>query len=153
MKAIKFIGIACICLFLTSCEGEQTKSLKLTGTYWACESSIPAVETSMGHKPESYFYRVWHFTSEKEATLVRYTTSYTKVDIEHGDDPAKYGYITDDCKGTIHVTYYAYPKISTYETSDGISGKIENKNYWDGEFITNDLLVMDKTVRFLRIKR
>ena len=89
----------------------------------------------------------------KEAELTQYNTGYTKVDIGHGDDPMKYGSVYKDGCGTIHVRSFNYPKISTYETSPDLKGNMEDKNYWDGEFVSEEFLIMDGSARYLRIYR
>lgn len=146
------ITICAVCL-CSACNNDVKDPSKLTGTYWANESSLPG-GTFMGTQIDrTYYYDVWHFTSENQAELIQYNTTYTQVDIGHGDDPAKYGYVYKDGCGYIHVTSYKYPKISVYETSPGLNGYMENKHYWDGEFVTPDLLIMNGSERFLRINR
>ena len=155
MKRLALVSTIMVSLIFFSCKKSQDdpSEFKLVGSYWANESSLPGGYIMGTYMDRTYYYDVWHFISEKEAELIQYNTTYTKVDIGHGDNPAKYGYIYKDGCGTIHVTSYSYPKISTYETSPDLNGNMVNKNYWDGEFVTPDLLIMDGSARYLRIDR
>ena len=141
--------VVCAGLCVSCSKKEVDGPFKLAGTYWANESSLPGYKTDN----RLYFYDVWHFVSEKEAELTQYNTGYTKVDIGHGDDPMKYGSVYKDGCGTIHVRSFNYPKISTYETSPDLKGNMEDKNYWDGEFVSEEFLIMDGSARYLRIYR
>lgn len=135
-------------LCLVSCNDESSTQFKLKGTCWACEGTL----SGAGYIERQYFYDVWYFTSETQAELTNYSTYSYKVDIGHGDDPMKYGVAESFGCGVIHVTKFNYPYISTYETSTDIYGNVSDKNYWDGEFVTKDLLIINKR-RYLRVNR
>lgn len=150
-KRILFI-ITCVCMCLMSCDNDMNKPGQLTDTYWASESSIPETKTSWGTVPESFYYRVWHFSSESEGTIVVYDTRYDRVDIAHGEDPARYGLVQDYGKYKIEVTSFNYPLISVELTGLDFSGNTEVINY-NGEFVAKDILVFNNTLRLLKINK
>lgn len=133
-RILELAVILCSFLFVGCDKKNEPKEVKLTGTYWAYESSVS------GSIQTWYYYRVWHFTSETEAEEIRYSSDTKRVDIIGGDDPAKYGTIPEDNdKVIIHVTSFVYPQISTYETHTyHYTGVTEDKNYCDGEFTSNN---------------
>lgn len=134
MKKVIPIFLLIISFFMISCEKKNTpEDVKLTGTYWAYESSVTGTIKTW------YYYRVWHFISETEAEEIEYSTETTRVHIITGEDPANYGDLVADAdKVIVHVTSFIYPKISTYETCTyHYTGVTEDKNYCDGEFTSN----------------
>lgn len=146
---MKRILLCIIILVFIGCKSNhEPDNFKLAGTYWAMESDIPDP-----HAGTMYYYRVWHFKDDKEAEQTRYATGTTRVDIGHGDDPAKYGYDTNDEKTTIRVNYFEYPKISIIIESYNQFSQSTEKVSWNGEFLTENLLIMNETRRFLRIIR
>ena len=136
-KVFPLIVLLC-CLACSSCKSKnEPEEFKLTGTYWAYESSVSGTVSTW------YYYYVWHFISETEGEEIRYSTDTRRVDIAKGEDPAKYGTIpTDNDKVVIHCTLN-YPNITTYETVTYYYTQVtEDKNYCEGEFISNDMLAL-----------